>query len=91
MSIPVSYTHHNPCSTAAKGRTTYTYENMELRMFPGIQRDSKEWIDTYKIRAIVERAINHFKISMWMAGRKTRNHITTKSVSYTHLNVFFPS
>lgn len=26
----------NPCSTAAKGRTTYTYENMGLRMFPGI-------------------------------------------------------
>ena len=69
----------NPCSTAAKGRTTYTYENMELRMFPGIQRDSKEWIDTYKIRAIVERAINHFKINMCIAGRKTRNHITTKS------------
>lgn len=56
-----------PCSTAAKGRTTYTYENMELRMFPGIQRDSKEWNDTYKIRAIVERTINHFKINMCIA------------------------
>jgi hypothetical protein len=68
-----------PCSTAVKGRTTYTYENMELRMFPGIQRDSKEWNDTYKIRAIVERAINHFKINMCIAGRKTRNHTTTKA------------
>ena len=69
----------NPCSTAKKGRTTYTYENMDLRMFPGIQRDSEEWNDTYKIRAIVERAINHFKINMCIAGRKTRNHTTTKS------------
>lgn len=69
----------DPCSTAAKGRTTYTYENMDLRMFPGIQRDTKEWDDTYKIRAIVERAINHFKINMCIAGRKTRNHITTKA------------
>jgi hypothetical protein len=69
----------HPCSTATKGRTTYTYENMDLRMFPGIQRDSKEWIDTYKIRAIVERAINHFKINMCIAGRKTRNHTTTKA------------
>lgn len=69
----------NPCSTAAKGRTTYTYENMELRMFPGIQRDSREWTDAYKIRAIVERAINHFKINMCIAGRKTRNHVTTKA------------
>lgn len=68
-----------PCSTAAKGRTTYTYKNMELRIFPGIQRDSKEWNDTYKIRAIVERAINHFKINMCIAGRKTRNHTTTKA------------
>jgi len=68
-----------PCSTAAKGRTTYTYENMDLRMFPGIQRDSKEWNGTYKIRSIVERAINHFKINMCIAGRKTRNHTTTKA------------
>lgn len=69
----------NPCSSAAKGRTTYTYQNMDLRMFPGIQRDSPEWVSTYKIRAIVERAINHFKINMCIAGRKTRNHTTTKA------------
>ena len=69
----------NPCSYARKGRTTYTYENMDLRMFPGIQRDSDEWNYTYKIRAIVERAINHFKINMCIAERKTRNHTTTKA------------
>ena len=68
-----------PCSTAKNGRTTYTLKNMDLRMFPGIQRDSKEWNDTYKIRTIVERAINHFKINMCIAGRKTRNHTTTKA------------
>jgi len=68
-----------PCSTAKKGRTSYTYENMEFRMFPGIQRDSEEWVDTYKIRTIVERAINHFKINMCIAGRRTRNHTTTKA------------
>ena len=69
----------HPCSTAAKGRTTYTYENMDLRMFPGIQRDSEEWNSSYKIRTIVERAINHFKTNMCIAGRKTRNHTTTKA------------
>lgn len=68
-----------PCSSAVKGRTTYTYENMDLRMFPGIQRDSDEWNHLYKIRSIVERAINHFKINMCIAGRKTRNHTTTKA------------
>lgn len=69
----------NPCSTAKNGRTTYTYKNMDLRMFPGIQRDSKEWNDAYKIRTIVERTINRFKINMCIAGRKTRNHTTTKA------------
>lgn len=62
-----------------KGRTTYTYENLDFRMFPGIQRDSEDWFSLYKIRTIVERAINHFKINMCVAGRKTRNHATTKA------------
>ena len=68
-----------PCSTAKKGRTTYTYDNMDFRMFPGIQRDSDEWKSLYKIRTIVERAISHFKINMCIAGRRTRNHATTKA------------
>lgn len=68
-----------PCSTAKKGRATYTYENMDFRMFPGIQRDSDEWNSTYKIRTIVERAINHLKTNMCIAGHKTRNHATTKA------------
>lgn len=68
-----------PCSTAKKGRTTYTYENMDLRMFPGIQRDSPEWNSNYKTRISVERAINHFKINMCIAGKRSRNHVTTKA------------
>lgn len=68
-----------PCSTAKKGRTTYTYEHMDFRMFPGIQRDCVEWSSLYKNRTIVERAINHFKTNMCIAGRKTRNHATTKA------------
>ncbi|WP_326906634.1 transposase [Sedimentibacter sp. MB31-C6] len=69
----------NPCSTAKKGRTTYTYENMSFRMFPGLQRDSDEWNELYKIRTVVERAINHFKMNMCIAGRKSRDHLTTKA------------
>lgn len=72
----------NPCSTAVKGRTTYTYENMDFRMFPGIQRDSEEWVKLYKIRAVVEKAINHLKTNMCIAGRKSRNHHTTKADIY---------
>ena len=69
----------DPCSTAKKGRTTYTYENMEFRMFPGIQRDTPEWDSLYKIRTSIERSINHFKTNMCVAGKRTRNHVTTKA------------
>ena len=69
----------NPRSTATKGRTAYTYENLDLRMFLGIQRDSNEWDSLYKIRTIVERAINHLKINMCVTGRKSCNHQTTKA------------
>lgn len=69
----------DPCSTAKRGRTTYTYDHMDFRMFPGIQRDSSEWTALYKIRTSIERAINHFKINMCIAGKRTRNHATTKA------------
>ena len=48
-------------------------------MFSGIQRDSDEQNKTYKTRTIVEQAINHFKINMCIAEKKTRNHTTTKA------------
>lgn len=70
---------NNPCSAASKGRTTYTYENLDFRMFPGIQRDSDEWDSLYRTRTFVERTIDHLKINMCVAGRKSRNHITTKA------------
>jgi hypothetical protein len=71
-----------PCSTAKYGRTSYTNDHMDFRMFPGLQRDSDEWISLYKIRTIVERAISHLKINMCTAGRKSRNHLTTKADVY---------
>lgn len=68
-----------PCNTAKKDQTTYTREQMNFRMFPRSQRDTDEWNSLYKIKTIVERAINHFKTSMCIAGRRTRNHATTKA------------
>ncbi len=67
------------CSTTKKGRTTYTYADMDFSMFSGIQRDTEEWKSLYKIRSIVKRAINNFKINMCVAGCRTRNHATTKA------------
>lgn len=36
-------------------------------------------MDLYKIRTIIERALNHFKINLRFAGRKSRHHIATKT------------
>ena len=70
---------HNPCSTAKCGRTTYTFDNFDFRMLPGIVRDSDEWNSLYKHRCAVERSINHFKSNMCVADRKSHNSYTSKA------------
>lgn len=52
---------------------TYVYPERDLRLYPGTLRDTEEWSNTYKIRSVVEQAINHFKDSFCIAGRKTQN------------------
>lgn len=52
----------SPCSPAKFGRTTYTYNHQDFRMFPEIQRDSDQWKNLCKIRCNIERSINHFII-----------------------------
>ena len=47
-----------------------------LRAYPGVERGSQEWEDTYKIRVNVEKSINHFKDSFCIADRKTQNEKT---------------
>lgn len=69
----------SPCTSAKKGRTTYTYDDMDFRQFPGIQRGSPQWDRLYKVRTSVERAIQHFKVNLCVAGRRTRHHVTTKA------------
>ena len=66
----------NPCNTSSCGRMIYVYPEKNLRAYPGVERDSKEWDDTYKIRVNVEKSINHFKDSFCVANRKTANEKT---------------
>ena len=54
----------------------YVYPEKNLRAYPGVERGSQEWDDTYKIRVNVERSINHFKDSFCVANRKTTNEIS---------------
>lgn len=51
----------------------YVYPEQNLRMYPGTLRGTKKWDDTYKVRAVVEKSINHFKDNLCVANRKTRN------------------
>jgi hypothetical protein len=54
----------------------HIYPEKDLRAYPGTVRGTQEWTDTYKIRAVVEKGINHFKDSFCLEGRKTRNEKT---------------
>lgn len=66
----------NPCTTSSCGRMIYVYPEKNLRAYPGVERGSKEWVETYKIRVNVEKSINHFKDSFCVANRKTTNEKT---------------
>ena len=69
----------NPCTSDKRGRTTYTTPSKNLRLYPCTIRGTEEWNSIYKIRGVVEQAINHIKSNMGIDGRKTRNAKTTKA------------
>ena len=66
----------NPCTISRCGRMVYIYPEKDLRAYPGTIRGTEEWDDTYKIRTVVERDINHIKDNLCIAGRRTQNEKT---------------
>ena len=66
----------NPCTSSRCGRMVYIYPKKDLRAYPGTIRGTEEWDDTYKIRTVVERDINHIKDNLCLAGRRTQNERT---------------
>ena len=66
----------NPCTDSPSGRMIYTYPDKNLRAYPGTVRGTEEWDNTYKVRASVEKTINHFKDSYCLADRRTQNEQT---------------
>ena len=58
------------------GRMVYIYPEKNLRTYPETIRGTEEWDDTYKIRTVVEREINHIKDNLCLAGRRTQNEKT---------------
>ena len=74
----------NPCTSSKCGRMAYIYPEKNLRAYPGTIRGTEEWDDTYKIRTVVERDINHIKDNLCLAGRRTQNE------KILHANLILP-
>lgn len=66
----------NPCTSSPSGRMVYIYPEKNLRAYPGVIRGTEAWGNTYKIRTVVERDINHIKENLCLAGRRTQNEKT---------------
>ena len=66
----------SPCTPSPTGRMVYIYPEKDLRTYPGALRGTEEWDNTYKIRTVVERDINHIKDNLCLAGRRTQNEKT---------------
>jgi hypothetical protein len=69
----------NPCNGKPCGRVTYTQASQDQRMYPGVIRESEEWISNYKIRGVVEQNIQYFKEPMACGNLKTRDRLTIKA------------
>jgi len=68
-----------PCTDSPYGRCVYTYPDENLRLYPGLPRESDEWDYLYKKRVAAERSINYFKNTLILGNRKTFNSQTTKA------------
>ena len=66
----------NPCTSSSCGRMIYIQQNNNYRAYPGTIRGTEDWDNTYKIRTVVERGINHIKENLCLAGLRTQNEKT---------------
>lgn len=68
-----------PCTDSSYGRCVYTYPDKNLRLYPGLARESDEWLELYNKRVSAERSINYFKNTLILGSRKTHNSQTLKA------------
>ncbi len=66
----------NPCTSSSCGRMVYIQQDSDYRAYPGTIRGTAEWDNTYNIRTVVERDIQHIKDNLCLAGRRTQNEKT---------------
>lgn len=76
------HTCKNPCTNSKSGRMTYVYPDKDFRLYPGVQRNSKEWEQTYPIRTCTERSLASFKSNPCIQQPLTVNTATMRSDLY---------
>lgn len=51
----------------------YIYPEKNLHAYPETIRGTEEWGNTYKIKTVVDREINHIKDALCLAESRTQN------------------
>lgn len=69
----------DPCSDSKYGKCVYVYPDKNLRLYPGLSRDSEEFTKLCNRRTAVERSIHTLKDTLGVQNRKTSNVLTTKT------------
>ncbi|MBU3177674.1 hypothetical protein KPL47_15185 [Clostridium estertheticum] len=73
------HTCENPCTDKKSGRMTYVYPDKDFRLYPGVQRNSKEWDDEYPNRACIERTLSSLKSNPCIESPRTLNTATMRA------------
>lgn len=68
-----------PCTDSSYGRCVYTYPDKNLRLYPGLPRNTEHWDNLYRHRVLIERTINILKDPLGAAWRKSYSLRTVKS------------
>lgn len=71
-----------PCTNSIYGKCVYTYPDKNLRLYPGIERNTVHWDNLYRHRVCIERSINTIKDTFMLDYRKSRRTITAKADLY---------
>jgi len=62
--------------------TTYTYPSSDLRVYSGVLRGSIDWVDTYKIRSVIERGFSSMKSHPALCHPNTYNCASMRADVY---------
>lgn len=74
-----SHTCSEPCRQTNSVVTEYKYPHKDFRLYPGVQRNSDEWVNSYKKRTCIERSIAYLKSNYSIAFPNTYSTSTMRS------------